>query len=120
MLGAARHRDEAMEDLQALHDRLDALCERAARRGDDAAVMAEMNDLLSEGYARALLAEARLIALEERLTDRIADLSAGRVEEVRLLAGEHRAAERAVTRLRARLADVHERFLALGGVPHCV
>jgi hypothetical protein len=104
-----------MDDLHGLYERLDAICERAARASHDRVVLAEMNDALSEGYAQALLAEARLIRLEERLSDRIADLGAGRVEEVRRLAGEHRTAEAAVARLRARLADAHERFLALGG-----
>jgi uncharacterized coiled-coil protein SlyX len=103
-----------MDDLQALHERLDEICARA----DDPAVLPELNDVLSEGYARALLAEAQLMRLEERLLDRITARVPDRRDEVQQLAGEHRTAEETVARLRRRLADAHERFHALGGSPH--
>ena len=71
-----------------LHERIDALCERA-RRGGGPELLEAMNEVLSEGYARALL------------------------DERRIAAGGHCAGARSVQRLRAHLADMHERYLAL-------
>lgn len=102
-------------DFDRLHARIDRACERAQRAAGDPAAMAEMNDVLSEGYAEALLAEAELMRIEERLADQIGRVSHGRAEAVRRLMSQQRTAERAVAGLRAHLAVTQDRFVALGG-----
>jgi hypothetical protein len=106
-----------MDDFRRLHDRIDLVCERARGAASDPGVMAEMNDVLSEGYAEALLAEARLMRLEERLADEIATVSPGRADAVRSLANQYRSAEQALAALRVHLSAMHDRFVALGGAP---
>jgi hypothetical protein len=95
-----------------LHARIDRLCERA-RSGADARLAGEMNDLLSEGYARALLDESRIVALDERVVDALMTPADGRGEAFEMLVAERRAAARAVECLRRRLDAMHEQYLAL-------
>jgi hypothetical protein len=95
-----------------LHGRIDRLCERARVR-IDGELVDEMNDVLSEGYARALLADRRVVELDERVVDVLLRPDVRRARELRALTEERRAAARAVARLRARLAAMHEQYLAL-------
>jgi cell division septum initiation protein DivIVA len=104
-----------MDAFASLHDRIDRALERAHGGSGDAALLRELNDVLCEGYAEALQAEAGLIRLEERLAERIAAPRTDPADDLRVLAREHRASEQEVARLRARLAVAHQRFRALGG-----
>jgi uncharacterized coiled-coil protein SlyX len=104
-----------MQDLRRLHDRIERISQLAGRPAAAPGVIAELNDVLSEGYAEALLAEERLIRLEERLADGIESTGPNRAEDVRRLATEYRTTTRQVAELRALLAALHERFLALQG-----
>ena len=110
-----RHPPGGMDDFRALHDRIERACEGARGGRRDPMLIAEMNNVLSEGYAEALLAEAELMRLEERLADAIDCLAPGRAAAVRRLAREQRSVERAVARLRSHLALMHDEFVALGG-----
>jgi hypothetical protein len=81
-----------VDDHEDLRSRIEDLCARADQPGGEDGLTAEMNALLSEGYARALLAEHGLTALG---------------------AEERQAAARAILRLRAGLSAMHERFLTI-------
>lgn len=107
--GAARHRG-GMDSHAELLARIDGLCRRA-EEGSANELAAEMNDLLSEGYARALLEERRIGQLEEHVVEVL--LGSHERRELQALADERRAASRAVEGLRARLALMHDRYLAL-------
>ena len=95
-----------------LHERIDRLCERARTRPCPQLVD-EMNDVLSEGYARALSDERRLVGLEERLVELL--LADERPPELRTVAEQRREAARCVAALRNDLARMHEHFVLLGG-----
>jgi len=86
---------------------------RRARESHDQDVVDEMNDLLSEGYAMALRDEQRLMELEQRMVDALLSHEPGRDRDVGVLLDEMRCVARTVARLRARLASMHERYLAL-------
>jgi hypothetical protein len=98
------------DDLLARIDRLSARTDGACVEPRD---IAEMNDVLSEGFARALADEARLDQLEQRLAELLSGVASGRARELRHITVEWRATERDVSRLRSRLAVMHERFIAL-------
>jgi hypothetical protein len=104
-----------MDEFASLHARIDRVLEHAREAPADGTVLQELNDVLCEGYAEALQAEAKLMRLEERLAERIAAPRTDRTDDVQVLAGEHRSSEQEVARLRARLAAAHQRFVALGG-----
>lgn len=95
-----------------LHARIDRLWERASAWAPGA-VADEINDLLSEGYARALMAEQRIVALDERVTELLMRPDTRDAGTLRSLTSERRSAARDVERLRSRLAAVHDRYLAL-------
>ena len=101
-----------MDPYVDLHERIDRLCERA-RTEPDQRLVAEMNDVLSEGYARALLDERHVVALEERLVELL--LAPERSPALRSMAEERHAASRRITCLRERLADMQAQFVLLGG-----
>ena len=99
-----------MDPHAELHARIERLCRRAdAEQGTG--VLEEMDRLLSEGYARALLEERRVGELDERLVELVADPDGGGGHELRSLAGQRRTAASAVERLRAHLAVMHHRYL---------
>jgi hypothetical protein len=66
----------------------------------------------SEGYALALLDDRRICQIDERVVEALVG-SDERGADLRALAAEGRAARRAVERLRAELAVMHDRYLAL-------
>jgi phosphoenolpyruvate-protein kinase (PTS system EI component) len=107
-----------MSDHDDLLERLDRLSGQVQRGRVDPAVMDEINDILSEGYALALAEEARLDQLEQRLGDILSEVVAGRSADLRDVTVELRRTERAVSALRSRLTAMHERFIAVaaGGV----
>jgi hypothetical protein len=104
-----------MHDCAPLLDRIDALTRRARRATSDPALLAEIEDLLSRGYADALSGEARMVALEERLDEILDTGDEARARELRLVVREHRAVEGTVARLRRALSELHGDFVALGG-----
>lgn len=83
-----------------------------ARGSGDAAVRERVEFTLSEGYARALGAEAQLRRLDERLEALIDELPAGEPRAIRDLAAERRRLARRVDRLRGRLAALSEGLVA--------
>jgi len=97
-----------MRELADLEERL----EQAA----DDTPLAELEDLLSEGYARALAGDARRRRLDERIEDLIARVDEPEAAlEVRRLSVERRTLDRALAELRARLELERARFIRLGG-----
>jgi hypothetical protein len=98
-----------------LHRRLDALRSRAAEGEADERVLAEMEDLLSEGYARALAGEGRSRRLEHRLEMLLPRMEESAVaKEARRLALQRRNLDEAVRKLRAKLASMREELVARG------
>ena len=95
-----------------LHARIDHLCERA-REDCGHELEREMNELLSEGYARALLDERRAVEMDERVVELLLRPDERRAQELRSLTEERRAAARAAERLRDHLAVMHERYRSL-------
>jgi hypothetical protein len=104
-----------MRDYGDLIERLEQLAARADRSSGDAALLAELEDALSVGYAGALSGEGRLVQLEERLAALLATSGEERAPELRRIVSEHRALERSVARLRAALEPLRRQFVALGG-----
>jgi hypothetical protein len=102
-----------MPDLDELLERIDRLSGQAESAWADLRVVDEINDVLCEGFARALAEEARLDQLEQRVSDLLSEVAVGRAAELRTLTLEWRRTERSVDSLRSRLAIVHERFIAL-------
>jgi hypothetical protein len=101
-----------MDPYADLHARIEELCERAVR-GVDGDLALEMNDLLSEGYARALLAEQEVVAMDERVVEALLQPDPDRARELRALTAQRHATARAVERLREHLDTMHARYLAL-------
>jgi hypothetical protein len=104
-----------MEDLGKLLARIETFTALVRRSSGDPGLLAEIEDVLSEGYASALAGEARMFKLEERLDDLLDSGDESRARELRLIVREHRAAERSVATLRSALAGLHSEFVALGG-----
>lgn len=95
-----------------LEQRIDRLSARAGARWDRG-LREEIDATLSEGYARALAAEARVKRLDRRLEGLLEELDAGDAAELRAVARERWQLARQVARLRARLADMHEVWVTL-------
>lgn len=96
--------------------RFDALRLRAREREADERTLSQMEDLLAEGYARALAGEAGSRRLEQRLElllPRIEDPAVAK--EARRLALQRQTLDGAVTELRAKLAGMRDEFVAQGG-----
>ena len=99
-------------DLATVIERVAALRAQARdRRGWDATLLAQIEDMLTEGYAHALDGDAWSMRSEERLHELIADTdSIVRGRELRTLAGEHARFQRDVIALRRELAELrHDR-----------
>ena len=72
-----------------------------------------MEATLSDGYAHALAAEARLKQLDRRLEWLIEALDVADARQIRSVGYERRQLAHRVARLRVRLQDMHDRFAAL-------
>ncbi len=91
-------------DLIALIARISQLREDLASRSATRELMADIDDVLTEGYARALTGEAWSTRTEERLHELIADPEAHvRVGELRAIAADHAAFQRNLIELRRAL-----------------
>ena len=96
-------------ELAGVIERVTALRQRAQRvgRGADGALLAEIDDTLTEGYAHALTGDAWSMHCEKRLHELISAASAvTRGRELRALAGEHAGFQREIMALRRELAEL--------------
>jgi hypothetical protein len=101
-----------MREFADLEGRLEQIAHRAAGPDADAFLLADLEDLLSEGYARALAGDARRRRLDERLEELIARLDEpGVATDVRRLTMERRIMDRALKDLRARLGFVRDELI---------
>jgi hypothetical protein len=95
-----------------LHRRLDAVAARPDLR------LSELEDLLTEGYARALDAEAQSRRLEQRLAQLLPEIDKpGVSKEIRRLTLQRRTVDQAVSDLRAKLARVRACITPASGRP---
>lgn len=102
-----------MDPLSELDQRIDQLCALAARPCPDAALVEEINDVLSEGYAHALRVEQDLVALDEQLVELMLSGDPDRAREVALVDARRRALGRGAARLREQLDRMHHYFVVL-------
>lgn len=94
-------------DLATVIDRVVALRERTQDRAPTDRLIAEIEDVLTEGYAHALAGDAWSMQSEQRLHELISDVeSPARGRELRALAGEHARFQNDVMSLRRELAEL--------------
>ena len=99
-----------------LFKRIDILSSRASRDEADSQLLAEMEDVLAQGYMAALTGEAKSRRLGrdlEGLVERIDE--PGAADEARRIASERRTLDRMCGELRSRLSDMRAHFVRLGG-----
>ena len=101
-----------MVDFSDLEERIDSL-NTMAQAGRDAALRSRIEFTLSEGYVRALAAEADLRRLDRRLDALLEAMDTERAGELRAVAVERRLLGERVERLRARLAVLREQFVSV-------
>lgn len=105
-----------MTDFSDLQERIDAMCTRASGAEADPALITDMEDLLSEGYLRALTAEATSRRLERRLDELLGTVGEDdAAREACRLAVERRTIQGRVDELRLQLLAVRQMFVGLGG-----
>lgn len=96
-------------DLATMIDRVAAVRQRARGGRAEEGLLAEIEYILSEGYAEALMGDAWSIGSEQRLNDLIDNAeSPTRGGELRTLANEHAAFQRDVVALRRELAELRK------------
>jgi hypothetical protein len=96
-----------MDGFLGIDRRIDRLCARASSPSADAALRAEMEDLLEEGYVVALGADARVRRMRERLEELSGDAHRRHaVDEAWRIMRDKRRVEEGARRLRARLASM--------------
>ena len=99
-----------------LLERIGRLSDRASTEPEDTRLLAEIEDVLAEGYLIAMNAESRSRRLAERaevLVDRLDD--PGAALELRRLSAQRRGLEQRTRLLRSHLAVMREHFIRLGG-----
>lgn len=99
-----------------LFERIGRLSDRASSEPEDSRLLAEIEDVLAEGYLVALNAEAssrRLAAQAEDLVERLDEPTAAL--ELRRVSAQRRGIERRARMLRSELAVMREHFVRLGG-----
>jgi hypothetical protein len=94
-------------DFWELEERIDALCRRVASAPRDDALLTEMEDLLAEGYLRALQSDQQRRRLQSRR-----DLLTATTEEMQAAARQELALREATGQLRLRLAVMHAHWEA--------
>ena len=87
-------------------ERVARLRDVSATRTPSDALVAEIEDALTTGYAWALTAEGCFMRVEERLREAIADASGLHAVELRALAAEHARLREDLTALRQALAGL--------------
>ena len=105
-----------MADYAELLERIDRLAARAESPHPDVALLAEIEDLLAEGYMQALTGEAKSRRIKTRL-DRLVETldQPDAAIEARRLAVQRRTLDHRIATLRDRLNAVREQFVRLGG-----
>ena len=94
-------------DLSVMIERVAGLCDALAGREPSAALLAEVDDVLTEGYARALNGDAWSTRTEERLHELINDESVPiRGRELRAVATDHAGFQRDLIELRRKLGEL--------------
>jgi hypothetical protein len=105
-----------MPENSELLQRIDCLCSRSASGVSDPDLLAEMEDLLAEGYVQALTGEGRSRRLQrtlEGLADRLDSPEA--TVAAREAATSKRTVDLSVSLLRERLAILRDHFIRVGG-----
>jgi hypothetical protein len=105
-----------MTEYVELLQRIERLSARADGPCADGELLSEIEDVLAEGYMRALTEEAqsrRMAARLEELALTIDEPDASR--EARRLAVQRRSLDGRISTLRDRLTTVREQFIRLGG-----
>lgn len=94
-------------DLAAMIERVARLRDELQTRRPSAALLAEIDDVLTAGYARALNGDAWSTRTEERLHELIYDSTAPlRARELRAIATDHAGFQRDLVELRSRLTEL--------------
>jgi hypothetical protein len=104
-----------MPDFAELRQRIDALGARASGGQADAGLLAEIEDLLAEGYVCALRGDhhgRRLQTRFEALTEAVGAAEAA--QELQTVVREQQMVAEATRELRRELAVMRERWAALG------
>ena len=105
-----------MVEDQDLLERIGRLSDRALCGSADARLLAEIEDVLAEGYLAALNAEAQSRRLAERAEILIEQLEEPHAAlELRRLTAQRRGLEQRIRMLRSQLAVMREDFVRLGG-----
>jgi hypothetical protein len=102
----------SMDDLAQLEQRIEALCAEAQANADPR-LMPKIEFTLSEGYAHALAAEARMRQLDRRLELLLDSVDPGEASELRSVVRERRHLARRLERLRSRLSALKAGFVGL-------
>jgi hypothetical protein len=99
-----------MREHADLYRRLDAMATRPGVQQD------ELEDLLTEGYARALAGEAQSLRLARRLAELVPEIDRpGVAKEARRLALQRRTVDQSVAELREKLASTRSSVAAVHG-----
>jgi hypothetical protein len=94
-------------DLAAMIERVAHLCAELPDRPLSTGLLAEVDEVLTAGYARALNGDAWSTRTEERLHELIYDAGAPlRARELRAIATDHAGFQRDLVELRAKLAEL--------------
>ena len=94
-------------DLAVMIERVARLCDDLHGRTPSAELMAEVDEVLTAGYERALTGDAWSTRTEERLHELIYDTTAPvRGRELRAIATDHAGFQRDLIELRLKLAEL--------------
>jgi hypothetical protein len=105
-----------MAEDHELLERIGRLSERASSGSEGSRLLAEIEDVLAEGYLIALNAEARSRRLAERAETLVEQLDEPDAAlELRRLSAQRRGLEQRTRMLRSHLAVMREHFVRLGG-----
>jgi hypothetical protein len=105
-----------MVEDQDLLERIGKLSERVSSGSEDSRLLAEIEDVLAEGYLAALNAEAQSRRLAERADVLVEQLDEPRAAlELRRLSAQRRGLEQRIRMLRSQLAVMRDHFVRLGG-----
>ena len=101
-----------MRDSTDLVTRIERLCSRASVARPTGELLREIEDLLAEGYLKALAGEARSRRLAERLeTLRVIVEQTGTASDIRRIVRDKRRLDAEVSALRDRLSLLREQFV---------
>jgi hypothetical protein len=113
MRASCRNRGLVMDAYSELRTRIDRLCALASRPEADRALVDELNDALSEGYAHVLATEQQVVEVEEHIVDLVLEGDEARSRELAVLDAKRRGLTCRAQRLRDDLARMHDCFVTL-------